>query len=80
MSLTLQNELRTWMSEINWDDVHSLRHKISRIEEALEVLYDRRKEIIKVMSDEGMKQREIGAYWGISNPRVSQIINAPISK
>lgn len=60
---------------MDWETLHYTRSEIDRLERRLEELYGHRKDMIKTMTKDGMKQREIGAYWGISNPRVAQIIN-----
>lgn len=60
---------------IDWKKLHSTRKEIDKLERELKELYNLRKDFIIEMADYKMKQREIGAYWGISNPRVSQIIN-----
>lgn len=59
---------------IDWQKLRRTRSKILRLEKQLEDLYNARRELIKGMVDDGMKQREIGAYWGISNPRITQIL------
>lgn len=60
--------------EFDWPGLYSTREEIDRLEERLEQLYAKRRQMIKEMRQDGMKQREIGAYWGISNPRVSSIL------
>lgn len=59
---------------IDWARYRVVRSKIARYERLLEVLYAERKEAIQVMAGAGMTQREIGPWWGITNPRVSQIL------
>lgn len=54
--------------------LHRLRRKIDRLEQQLADLYAERKEMIIEMSAD-MTRREIAEHWGISNPRVSNIIN-----
>lgn len=51
------------------------RRKIDRLEQQLAELYAERKEMIIEMAADGMTRREIAEQWGISNPRVSNIIN-----
>lgn len=54
--------------------VRQTRRKIDRLEAQLAELYAERKEMIIEMSAD-MTRREIAEQWGISNPRVSNIIN-----
>lgn len=60
---------------IDWERVRQVRYAIEFLESQLPELYNERYEIMRQMSDDKMKQREIGAVWGISNPRVSGILN-----
>lgn len=60
---------------IDWEDVRLTRYAIKYLESQLDELYKKRYELLSQMSNDGMKQREIGAAWGISNPRVSGILN-----
>ena len=59
---------------IDWLELHRIRLEINEAERTLERLYARRLALIWIMVDNGMGQREIGAYWGISNPRISNIL------
>lgn len=59
----------------DWPRVWATRRKIERLEAQLAELYAERKEMIIEMAGENMTRREIGKQWGISNPRVSNIIN-----
>jgi hypothetical protein len=59
---------------VDWAVVHQLRAEIARLEAKLAQRYERRAAILVQMCAAGMGQREAGAYWGISNPRVSQAI------
>lgn len=52
----------------------AIRQEIERLEQQLAELYAQRKEMIIWMAA-GNTYREIAAYWGISSPRVSNIIN-----
>ena len=60
---------------IDWGKVHKTRRGIEALESILADLYKDRFELMKQMEADNMKQREIGAVWGISNPRVSGILN-----
>lgn len=59
----------------DWEELRRTRYSIEYLESKLTELYDKRYEMMTQMRDDGMKQREIGASWGISNPRVSGILN-----
>lgn len=61
------------MSDIDWPTLRHLRRRITRLEAALVPLYNERAEMMTLMSAAGMGQREIGTYWRLSQPRVSQI-------
>lgn len=54
--------------------VRATRRKIDRLEQQLADLYAQRKEMIIEMSAD-MTRREIAEQWGISNPRVTNIVN-----
>lgn len=58
---------------IDWARYRIVRSRIGRYERLLEVLYAERKKAIEAM-DVIMTRREIGGWWGISNPRVTQIV------
>lgn len=60
---------------IDWEKVHKTRKAIEALESLLADLYNDRFELMRQMQDDNMRQREIGAAWGISNPRVSGILN-----
>jgi len=63
------------MAEIDWPTLHHTRRHITRLETELDGQFEVRRELILAMAEAGMGQREIGAYWKISQPRISQIIN-----
>lgn len=56
-----------------WGRWRKIRSKIAKHEQELEALYAERKKAIEAM-DVIMTRREIGGWWGISNPRVTQIV------
>ncbi len=68
--------------DLDWDRVHRIRALINVLEASyrdnLKPLYAARVELIKVMTAAGMGQREVGAYWGVSNPRITQILKRDV--
>jgi len=58
---------------IDWAELHRVRRRIERLEAALVPLYRRRVDLIALMTAQ-MGQREVGAYWGISGPRVNILL------
>lgn len=60
--------------DIDWPAIHRLRKRIERLEAALVPLYEQRADTMAAMADADMGQREIGAYWRVAQPRVSQIL------
>jgi DNA-directed RNA polymerase specialized sigma subunit len=62
------------MTEIPWFRLRQVRRRIAKLEAELELLYEERTDIMAAMFDQKIGQREIGAYWGVSNPRVYQIL------
>lgn len=55
-------------------DVTSIRQEIEQLERRLDTLYGIRKAMI-IEQSASMTRREIAEQWGISNPRVTGIIN-----
>lgn len=60
---------------IDWPAVHRTRRRITKLEAELKDLYAARRDLFAAMAATGMGQREIGAYWGVSNPVVSYALN-----
>lgn len=62
------------MQTFDWADLHELRRDITDAEARLEGLYRRRWDLIATMVGSGMGQREVGAYWDVSQARINQVL------
>lgn len=60
---------------LDWETLHYTRAEIARLEQRLRELYGHRREMIIEMAGDSMTRREIAAWWRISGPRVTGIIN-----
>jgi hypothetical protein len=55
---------------VDWAQVRAVRASIKRSEASLARHYEARAELMRIMAAEGMSQRQVAAYWGISQVAV----------
>lgn len=58
------------MEGIDWRAQRKLKARIDELQAQLNAAYEDRRELMRAMAAAGMKQREIGAYWGVSGVAV----------
>ena len=61
-------------ARLPWARSNIVRRRIARLEAALVPLLAEREELIGLMKDHKVRQREIGTYWGVSLQRITQIL------
>lgn len=60
---------------IPWATIHETKAEIDQLTFTLGNKYLQRTALMKQMAEAGMGQREIGAYWGISQVAVNFALN-----
>lgn len=61
---------------VDWNHLHAVRQRIAELETELARSHEERRALIEQMVAAGMKGREIGSYWRLSQPRIAQIMKA----